>query len=633
MSIEFHDQETDGTYVVIESLYTEADAEVIIFHAEGDREVYRRLILEGGVELSNERIELDEPIPETQLISISVQPPEGGGTYGGSRATVTVDGSRETPPSENTVRIDHQETIGTAIVVQELSTVESGQLEISSASFTPTDHYTEIELAGGETWTDELVELSQPLRDHDYLYVTLRIDGQARSQDRALVTAGVPPVEVDPNDVLPEGYEHVPADVEAGFHYPYVLYRPAVEMETERPLFVGGLNSPTTADRLDLLVALHTHAASFVRDVESLNVPVMIAGFPRTPEDGSDLVQSLAYEAVAPNRDIDEIATDAFPADSLQQIDEQTVAMIDDARRRLADERYDVTERVHMDGFSSGANFADRMALLHPDYVSTISIGGNGAFVLPLEQWEGHELRYPIGVADYETLTGREFDIDSWRDINRFIYLGREDQPEPGDRGYHGIAPWGENGRIAIEIFGKNRVTERFPTTKELYEDAGASAEFKLYEGVGHRTSGEMRTDVRAFHRNHMDAQHATFDFAFDRSHDRIAIGKPITVTGSVENLVERTATATLTLRIDGESVETTETEVAAGETADTEFTHTFDSQGEYTLRVNGTAIGDTPVEVVERSEASPGFGAVATLGGIAGASYLAWRRTGESDT
>jgi hypothetical protein len=88
VSVRFNDQESDGSSVVVESLYTEVEAEIIIFHSEGDRQRYKVLNVEAGTEFSNHTIELDESIPETQLISISIQPPEGGYSYGGARATV-----------------------------------------------------------------------------------------------------------------------------------------------------------------------------------------------------------------------------------------------------------------------------------------------------------------------------------------------------------------------------------------------------------------------------------------------------------------------------------------------------------------------------------------------------------------
>lgn len=95
VSVQFNDQESDGKTIVIDSLFTEVEAEIIIFHSKGDRKRYKVLTVEEGTEFTERTIELDEPIPETQLISISIQPPEGGYSYGGSRATVAVGDSLE----------------------------------------------------------------------------------------------------------------------------------------------------------------------------------------------------------------------------------------------------------------------------------------------------------------------------------------------------------------------------------------------------------------------------------------------------------------------------------------------------------------------------------------------------------
>ena len=41
VAVEFNNQESDGTSVEIEYLYTEVEAEVIIFHSEGDPVAFR----------------------------------------------------------------------------------------------------------------------------------------------------------------------------------------------------------------------------------------------------------------------------------------------------------------------------------------------------------------------------------------------------------------------------------------------------------------------------------------------------------------------------------------------------------------------------------------------------------------
>lgn len=40
---------------------------------------------------------------------------------------------------------------------------------------------------------------------------------------------------------------------------------------------------------------------------------------------------------------------------------------------------------------------------------------------------------------------------------------------------------------------------ERWEISKSLYKQAGLNAEFKLYQGVKHTVSPEMRDDIRHF--------------------------------------------------------------------------------------------------------------------------------------
>lgn len=399
VSVQFEDQESDGSSVVVESLYTEVEAEVIIFHSEGNRQRYSVLNVEAGTEFSNRTIELDEPIPETQLISISIQPPEGAYSYGGARATVAVDESLE--------------------------------------ATTP-----EIEL--------------------------------------------------------------VEADPDAGFDLPYALFKPPTDQNTERPIYIQPNNAPPVETRDELKKQI---TDSGFRAPRELGFPALIPGLPRLPNDGLDIVQTLAIPTLQPDTGLDDITTDAFPQETLERVDEQIVNMIDDAQARLADEPYLVANQVHMEGFSGAGTFTSRFAFLHPDLVSTISIGGTGAAPLPHETLDGTRLPYPLGTADYEELMGREFNKEAWVDIDQFFFNGQEDQPLPDTdpRSYYGISLRHED--TAVEVFGENRITERLPTTLSVYDEAGANVSSTVYEGVGHLVNGEMLDDIVAFHGEHSPAE------------------------------------------------------------------------------------------------------------------------------
>lgn len=103
------------------------------------------------------------------------------------------------------------------------------------------------------------------------------------------------------------------------------------------------------------------------------------------------------------------------------RIDEQVVRIIDKAKSILQTERGLIAEdRIFLNGYSSSGVFAQRFALLHPEIVETACIGGaSGSIPIPTEK-----LAYPIGVADYEALTGKKFDLESYSKIKFRYYVG-----------------------------------------------------------------------------------------------------------------------------------------------------------------------------------------------------------------
>jgi PGF-CTERM protein len=179
--------------------------------------------------------------------------------------------------------------------------------------------------------------------------------------------------------------------------------------------------------------------------------------------------------------------------------------MIQDAKDRFSGQEYSVAETVHMTGFSASAQFAGRFTLLYPSLVNAITIGGNGAYPLPEASYEGTELPYPLGIDNYESITGRAFDRNRWSAVTQYIYVGREDQPQPSEeRDYYSISHVYE--QEAVAVFGQNRVTERFPTTKSVYEAAAANATFRIYNGLGHETSDQTQNAIKNTHQQSLDS-------------------------------------------------------------------------------------------------------------------------------
>lgn len=586
----------------------------------------------------------------------------------GGLTTLGVDSTRA-QDADASIAIEDQESDGESVVVASARTSIDARLIIISNTKNEQGFntlYRELRLDAGTDFTNRTIELDREIEETRTIRAEIRtVDGNddLLARDRALVAVGESLSSVGSAIRLPNGQARIiEPDRDAGFHLPYLLYKPGTRTNTVRPLFVLPHNSPSASSRDELRDQVKQAARGpLFRPAVDLRLPGLIPAFPRLPDDGLDLVQSLALPTFRSDNYLEEIATADFPADSLRRVDEQLASMLDDARERLAADGYSLSDRIHMNGFSASGQFSSRFAFLYPDRVGSISIGGNGAYPLPRESMDGTSLPYPLGTADYRTITGREFDRGRWTEIDQFIFVGQEDQPLPGtdSTGYYSISD--RHAEKAVSVFGQNRVTERLPVTESVYQSVGATATFRVYEGVGHTMTQDMTADYLEFHRETSGAPHAMVDLTVRRSADRVAVGEPLTVTVQVQSRVSTATTVPVRLSLAGTEIETTETQVPAEGTAAVRFDHSFDEPGSYTFVVNGMPVGEEPVVVTEPTptpsptptetatptatpaatptatvtpggdessgESGPGFGTGVGIAGLTGAAYLLKRR------
>ncbi len=103
------------------------------------------------------------------------------------------------------------------------------------------------------------------------------------------------------------------------------------------------------------------------------------------------------------------------------RIDEQVVGMINNAKYILSNEfGLQPEDKIFLNGYSASGVFAQRFSLLHPEMVETVCIGGaSGSIPLPTSK-----LDYPLGIKNYEQITGNEFDMDSYSQIKFRYYVG-----------------------------------------------------------------------------------------------------------------------------------------------------------------------------------------------------------------
>jgi pimeloyl-ACP methyl ester carboxylesterase len=173
--------------------------------------------------------------------------------------------------------------------------------------------------------------------------------------------------------------------------------------------------------------------------------------------------------------------------------------MVDRFSRELRDSGYDVRDGVFIDGFSAGAMFAQRYALLHPERVRAVAAGQcGGALTLPESRHGDTRLDWPLGVADIEALAGRPFDRGMYRRVPQYVYIGERDADnstleEPGE-------VWPDQSSIDFlnSTFGGTDPVRLANQVRYLRDRGYGEIAFRSYEGVGH-DSRPMDPDVLAF--------------------------------------------------------------------------------------------------------------------------------------
>lgn len=277
----------------------------------------------------------------------------------------------------------------------------------------------------------------------------------------------------------------IDAAPERGFTYPYYLYVPKVTGTAVRHILVSPNNTGSVKDDLGVHEAnVKRRMAQVPLAFGKLEVPFLMPVFPRPESDWKIYTHAL---------DRDSLITDKK---EYARLDLQLVAMIDDARKRLAEEKIGTDKRVLIYGFSAAGMFANRFAFLHPDRVLAAAVGSPGGWpIAPAAEFNGQRLRYPVGIHDLKTVVGKKLDVERLRKVRFFVFLGDKDDNDSlvfGD-GYEST-----DKDLVFELFGKKPV-ERWETSKKLYADAKLNAEFKLYPGIGHTITPAIIGDVNAF--------------------------------------------------------------------------------------------------------------------------------------
>jgi len=283
-----------------------------------------------------------------------------------------------------------------------------------------------------------------------------------------------------PTKLDPEHFQEFPAAGE--FKWPYLLFTPKVV--TSSSLLVVPNNTGFAVEDLDYLRASASREITrYSKMAERFGCSLLMPIFPRPAlPKGNLYLHSLSRESLLTKED------------AWARVDLQLIAMIQDARSRLAP-KVVLDPKVMMFGFSAAGSFVNRFAMLHPELVHAVACGAPGWPLAPVAEQGGERLDYPVGLGDFSALAGRPFNLSAAQDIAMFFFVGGEDTNDPVKfRDSYSAS----NEECIFRRFGSTPIA-RWRVAEKLYAERGYHASFVIYPGEGHAVSKAMERDLETF--------------------------------------------------------------------------------------------------------------------------------------
>lgn len=283
----------------------------------------------------------------------------------------------------------------------------------------------------------------------------------------------------------------VEADPTKGFHFPYLLLIPSgASDQGQSHLIVEPNNTGQVTDDFEVhlekarrTITLDFYLGNYLAD--ELQFPLLVPVFPRSKSQSQMYTHALDRDVMLEK------------STSLERIDLQLLAMVEDARQRMQEMGLRIDQQIIMTGFSASGTFANRFAMIHPEKIKALVAGGlNGFLMLPLSQYQGEHLEYPLGTSDMEQLTGKPFDCTAFKAIPQMLFMGANDNNDalPFSDSYS------EKHREQVyRLLGRPMMPERWDNCRRIYLEKGMNATIKTYSNIGHEHPREIKEDMVRF--------------------------------------------------------------------------------------------------------------------------------------
>jgi hypothetical protein len=290
---------------------------------------------------------------------------------------------------------------------------------------------------------------------------------------------------VTPGITLESGQVYLlPEDPESGFDYPYVLYLPPrFDPNKQEKIFLivegdyCGYPERSIDEQLACVMdQMIGHNNSSIATI--LGFPYLVPFYPITKQNESDFFLEM-------NRESFQIKEEKNP-------DRQILSMIEDAQMLFLENSIKIEDKVILVGYYGRSLLANRFALLHPDKVAAVSIGSMASAVtIPAEKFKDESLDYPAGTLQMESITGNAFDVEAYREIPQFFYMGGA-----ADTNYHDALNYDNSMNRADRekyknLFGENVMPQRWNNLMRVFAELGfTNIKFKTYPKMGYCVFG-----------------------------------------------------------------------------------------------------------------------------------------------
>jgi len=303
-------------------------------------------------------------------------------------------------------------------------------------------------------------------------------------------------------------YEIHEADKSKGYNFPFILICPE-QMQGNVKVFVEGNNSVDYIKRDEdgKFLGYQTFeeqkhdAIEFAKQIcepedgknfniaymyQQLNQPLVIPIIERceAEHEGEYYTQMLGRNVVLDK-------TSKFA-----NLSSQVVAMVEEAKKSCLDKNksINIDKKSGLCGFSASGVFASRMLFAEPEsFDACLSMCSNAVQPLPVAEYDGVKLPYPLGTADYEKIFGKPFNMEEYKKARQMFFVGVDE-----DNKRYNIA---KNSRLHdkkvqdkfIEVYGDVSIQERQLMISKIMQELGMDNTVSLVVPGEHNFGGKSK--------------------------------------------------------------------------------------------------------------------------------------------